>query len=764
MNPRRVAALFAKEWRGYFASPVGFVFIVFFLLLSNGYFFFVHDFFAAGQASMREYFAALPWLLLAFAPALTMRAWAEEKKTGTLELLLTLPLREGEAVLGKYLAALAVWALTLALTWTIPASLFFLGRPDAGVLAASYLGALLLGAACLAVGLWVSSLTESQVTAFVATVAVLFLLLAAGLAPEWFGGRGTVVTVCAYVSLHSHFESVVRGVADTRDAVYYASVIVLFLWLNARTLEARHEARRDARASAGLKTLTVLVLLAVAGVVSEGFWHARVDLTRDRALTLDPAVVRALEGLPDNVTIRVVTSKGLPPEFTRLRTRLVDLLREFEARSGGKIGLVFDSPDGDSLARVAALSLGIEEIVLQEETRAGVKVKKGFFGLALLYRDEKETFPVLHSVETFEYDLVVRLKRLTGAVKTVGVVEGPLRFSRLKARLEPLYRLASQSPDSALDPRADLLLVAAPARLSETEKFRIDQYLMAGKPVLFLTPGADIDFSQGMEAKPARNGYGDLLAHYGAEVRENLLLEPRDWEEVRFGDAETPQPYPYWIRVTPRTLNADNPLTASLPALSFPWASSIAVNPAAQPAARYEVLATTSEAAWEEPAAAPASGEPDLRLYPRALDAYPRPHAQMGGKAHPLVVSVTGPLTSFYAEDSATSLTRSQGDASLRVVSNALFVSDFYADYQDVPVLENNLRLIVGMIDQMALAPDLVRLRSRQGTDTLMDLMDPVHAARFRNRILGLNLVLGPLCVILLGAALAWRRRKESLA
>lgn len=516
--------------------------------------------------------------------------------------------------------------------------------------------------------------------------------------------------------------------------------------------------RRDARGSAWLKTLTLLVLLAVAGVVSEGFWHARVDLTRDRALTLDPAVVRALAGLPDNVTIRVVISKGLPPEFTRLRTRLVDLLREFEARSGGRIGLVFDSPDGDSLARVAALSLGIEEIALQEESRAGLKVRKGFFGLALLYRDQKETFPVLHSVETFEYDLVVRLKRLTGAVKTLGIVEGPLRFSRLKSRLEPLYRLAPQSPDSALDPRVDLLLVAAPARLSETLKFHIDQYLMAGKPVLFLTPGADIDFSRGMEAKPARNGYGDLLAHYGARVRENLLLEPLHWEEVRFGDAETPRPYPYWIRVLPRTLNADNPLTASLPALSFPWASSIEVNPAAQPAARYEVLATTSDAAWDEPAA-PAGAGPDLRLYPRSLDAYVRPYAQSGPKAFPLMVSVTGPLTSFYAADSATPLTRSQGDASLRVASSALFVSDFYADYQDI---EDNLRLVVGSIDQMALAPDLVRLRARQGPEALMDLMDPVHAARLRNRILGLNLVAGPLCVILLGAALAWRRRKES--
>ena len=244
-GPRRTIALFKKELRGYFASPVGYVFIVFYLLLSNGLFFFVRDFFGAGQASMREYFAMVPWVLLFFVPALTMRSWAEEKRSGTRELLLTLPLSEGEAVLGKFLAGFSFLSIAMVFSWTVPFSVGYLGRPDWGVIIASYLGSLLLGASYLAVGLLISSVTENQVSAFVGTIVTLFVLLAAGLVPLWIGNLGgagnlaELVAVCEYISLYSHFQSILRGVMDSRDVVYYLSVVVFFLWLNARHIESR---------------------------------------------------------------------------------------------------------------------------------------------------------------------------------------------------------------------------------------------------------------------------------------------------------------------------------------------------------------------------------------------------------------------------------------------------------------------------------------------------------------------------------------------
>jgi ABC-2 type transport system permease protein len=239
MKPANVSAVFKKELGGYFASPVGYVFIIFYLLVSNGFFFFVQDFFRAGQASMRDYFAILPWVFLIFVPAISMRLWAEEKKVGTLEVLLTMPLRESEAVLGKFLAGFAFLAITLAFSVTVPVSVGLVGRPDWGLIVASYLGALLLGAAYLSVGLWVSSLTESQVVAFIVSVTVIFALLAAGVLPAYLGSLGWLAAVCEHVSLLSHFQNIIRGVLDSRDVVYYLSVIALFLFLNAKNIEAR---------------------------------------------------------------------------------------------------------------------------------------------------------------------------------------------------------------------------------------------------------------------------------------------------------------------------------------------------------------------------------------------------------------------------------------------------------------------------------------------------------------------------------------------
>jgi ABC-2 type transport system permease protein len=239
MNAKNVGAVFKKELRSYFASPVGYVFIIFYLLVSNGFFFFIQDFFRQGQASMRGYFAALPWIFLFFVPAITMRLWAEEKKVGTLEILLTMPLREAEVVLGKFLASFVFLCITLVFTVSVPLSIGYLGRPDIGVIVGSYVGALFLGAAYLAIGLLISSLTENQVVAFIVSIAAIFLLLVIGVAPSYLGALGPLVHVCEYVSLLSHFNSVTRGVIDSRDVIYYLSVVALFLYLNAKNIEAR---------------------------------------------------------------------------------------------------------------------------------------------------------------------------------------------------------------------------------------------------------------------------------------------------------------------------------------------------------------------------------------------------------------------------------------------------------------------------------------------------------------------------------------------
>ncbi|MBF0431990.1 MAG: ABC transporter permease subunit [Fibrobacteria bacterium] len=236
---RNVLAIFKKEFFSYIASPVGFVFIIFYTLVANGFFLIVQDFFRQGQVTMRGYFYVLPWIFLFFVPAITMRLWAEEKKMGSIELLLTMPLTEFQIIFGKFLAAFAFLCVTMSFSITIPITLGLLGDPDAGVILGSYIGAMLMGGAYLAIGLYFSSLTDNQVVAFIFSLVAIFVLLLAGIVPMYLNKVGPIVYVFEYISLLTHFHNVARGVIDTRDVIYYVSIIVLFLFLNIKNIEAR---------------------------------------------------------------------------------------------------------------------------------------------------------------------------------------------------------------------------------------------------------------------------------------------------------------------------------------------------------------------------------------------------------------------------------------------------------------------------------------------------------------------------------------------
>lgn len=233
---RNTVPVFKRELASYFNSPIAYIYLTVFISLSS--WLFLKAFFLIGEASMRNFFGLLPWVFFFFVPAVTMRSWAEEKKSGTLELLLTLPLGDVEVVVGKFLAGLAFLGLSLALSVVLPIVVAALGDPDPGQIFGGYLGAVLLGSAYLAIGLFVSSLTENQIVAFIVSVVAVFALFVLGEDFVLFGLPDRLVPVFSYLSLGGHFDSVARGVLDTRDIIYYLSVIGLFLYLNVKSIEA----------------------------------------------------------------------------------------------------------------------------------------------------------------------------------------------------------------------------------------------------------------------------------------------------------------------------------------------------------------------------------------------------------------------------------------------------------------------------------------------------------------------------------------------
>lgn len=240
-RPRPALAIFRREFASYFTTPLAATFLVIFLLLTAAFTFQLGGLYDRGQADLRPFFAYLPWLFLFLIPSVAMRLWAEERRQGTVELLVTLPVRLRDLVLGKFFAAWAFACLALALTFPMWVTVSYLGDPDHGVILASYLGAALMAGSFLAVGSCLSALSKNQVVAFVQCVVACLALLLSGfpLILEFFSGWAPdfVLDAVASLSLLTHFEALQRGVVDLRDVLYFLAVTAGALFLNVLILD-----------------------------------------------------------------------------------------------------------------------------------------------------------------------------------------------------------------------------------------------------------------------------------------------------------------------------------------------------------------------------------------------------------------------------------------------------------------------------------------------------------------------------------------------
>jgi ABC-2 type transport system permease protein len=240
---RNVGFIMRRELASYFATPLAYVFIVIFLLLANYLAFFLGSFYERGQADLDSLFGFIPWLYLFLIPALSMKLWAEERNSGSIELLMTQPITIWEAVLGKFFAAWIFTALALVLTFPLWITINYLGRPDNGAILAAYLGSLLLGGGFLAVGSFMSALTRSQVIAFILAVVACFALVIIGFPGliDLFRSWAPPALTDALVSLSflGHFDSIRKGVIDVRDLLYFAMLISFFLLATAIALDLR---------------------------------------------------------------------------------------------------------------------------------------------------------------------------------------------------------------------------------------------------------------------------------------------------------------------------------------------------------------------------------------------------------------------------------------------------------------------------------------------------------------------------------------------
>lgn len=240
---KNIVTIFKRELGSYFATPVAYVFIVIFLIMSGALTFYLGNYYERGQANLVPFFQFHPWLYLFLVPAIAMRLWAEERKSGSIELLMTLPISVGQSVVGKYLAAWVFIGIALVLTFPIWITVNYLGNPDNGVIIAAYIGSFLMAGGFLAIGACISAMTKNQVIAFIITVVICFIFLLAGspLVLNFFKAwiPQNIVDAISSLSFLTHYASITRGVIDLRDIIYFVTLIGFWLYANALVVDMK---------------------------------------------------------------------------------------------------------------------------------------------------------------------------------------------------------------------------------------------------------------------------------------------------------------------------------------------------------------------------------------------------------------------------------------------------------------------------------------------------------------------------------------------
>lgn len=722
-----------RELKGYFDHPTAYILIVAFLGL--GLFLTFRTLYASGTADLRAFFDYLPWLFAVFIPAITMRSLAEERGRGTLEWLMSQPLTEGQLVLGK---CLGDWLFALvALAGTLPTAVGLLLVSDAGwgPMAAQYVGGALLALQMVGIGIFASAATRNQITAFILAAALNFALVLAGLQIVLVGLTPSLSEIVTRLAIPPHYSSVSRGVIDLRDVLYFVSTAGLFLVL-AHFLVVR---LRLSRTRGAYRRLRVGATALVGGVVVlnllGGEIHGRLDLTEDDLYTLSDGTREILAGLDDVVTIRVFASEELPPEMSTTRRDVEDLLDDYRRYSDGNVRVEFLDPDEDEEAAEEARSYGIEQIQFNVLREDEFQVRRGWFGLAMLYADQQESIPFVQRSDDLEY-------RITSAIWSMTTPERPrLRFAtgfgaRPPGQIPGLQESLSDrfdvgtvdlsgdtvpglSPDSI-----DLLALVGPTgALSAGAVEAIRSYLDEGGAGLFLLDRAQID-PQRPVTTPIATGLEPLLEERGIRVEADVVADYQSNQTVSMGSQggfNLVRAYPLWPVALP---GADHPITRELEQLTVAWASPVQITDPD----RVTPLWTTSEYGDQLQAG--------TTIQPDAL-----PEPDPSALSERVIAVAVEP-----AEGEATS-------ARLVVVGD----SDFL-DPQFLQGSPQNRTFAANAVDWLAQDESLIAIRSKDRTPPQLIFDSDVQRMALRWG----NLVGIPLAFVLLGVVRGVRRRGES--
>jgi ABC-type uncharacterized transport system involved in gliding motility auxiliary subunit len=573
----RIWTIARREVKALFDQPTGYVLVIVFLAINA--FMFFRNAYLSNTASLRPMLDFMPWVFLFFVPAVAMRSLAEDIRSGLLEIVLAQPVSEAELVIGKYLGVLMVLLGALASTLLIPVGLELGSELQWGPVVAQYLGAALLATGFAGIGVWASSLSRSQITAFILAVAVMFVLILVGLDPLLVGLPPVLGTIAARLGVLSHFESIGRGVLDLRDVLYFLSLAAVFLVL-AYAVVMRRRLAVGSQATKRLRLGTLLLVgVLIALNLAGGQIGGRIDLTPGNSYTLSKATKDIAKSLEDIVTLKLFSSKELPAEFALNKRDVDDLLRDLKGTGGGKIRVIERDPGTDKTAAEDARSLGVVPVQFNVVGQSELQVKEGFFGLVIQHADKHETIPFIQRTDDLEYRLASTIRNLSRSTKPkVAMITDPQAgsYGAFRTELEKSYQVETPTLSDSTPLGADVTaLIIASSRdsipVAETE--RVKAYLAKGGKAFILESGMTVS-QQGPFAMGRPLGWNSVLAPYGVEIKQDMVYDLRANQMIgvptNFG--RLLRPYPYFLRGQSTKASSIN---AELNEVGLAWTSSV---------------------------------------------------------------------------------------------------------------------------------------------------------------------------------------------
>ena len=552
---RRSLEVARREFSSLLRTPTAYLYLICFSLLANLLVLGMSNFFTRNQADLAPLFEAVPWLALLLTPAICMGLWSEELRSGSIELLFTLPIRTGEAVLGKFLAAWAFSGIALASTLPLWFTVYRLGSPDHGALLAGYVGAFLLIGAFVALGAFVSATTRSQSAAFVLAISLGFVFLFSDLPAlgsilsSTLGG--VIASGAAALSLSAHFEAISRGVLTAEDLLFFGSTTALFLLCSVRILEARRTGKSGSSTAPIAALVGAYLLLALGlGPVLGSMEALRIDLTEDRLHTLSSGSQAVAQNIEHEITLELFLTEETArksPRFFGFAEHIIDLAERFERAANGEFGitLVRRDPEPFSEDEDAAEVAGL----LGQDTGlggVGGKLIFGLIGTNSAGDSRRIAFLSPSREQSIEYEIARIVRELghperprIGVFSSLPVLEGGLAgtgwqiFDGARGSFDFV-----KVPDPGVSIPSDLsaLVVLHPRDLEDAGRKALDAYALSGGSMLIaLDPLAEVDREE-MEATDHTSGYvakrhsqlAKLLEAWGVELIKRKVVGDRE--------------------------------------------------------------------------------------------------------------------------------------------------------------------------------------------------------------------------------------------